>query len=254
MRLIPWELPTGAAALSAAAGVFARAAVAPSSQIFGPVLRDLPEGRAKNRIALTFDDGPNPGVTPRLLDLLTAHNVSATFFVIGRYARENPAIIREIAARGHLLGNHTDSHPNLIWLSAAQIATELRSCRDAVMTALASSQSPTGAHAHDHMQWLRPPFGYRGPQLRNAARRFAPAGIATWSRLAFDWKPQPAARLIARLARVRAGDILLLHDGDHRQQNGDRSHLIGALEHWLPRWRDAGFEFVTIPTGAAPTA
>lgn len=114
MRLVPWELATGAAIASAAAATLARAAVAPSSQIFGPVLHHLPEGRAKSRIALTFDDGPNPSVTPRLLDLLAAHNVSATFFVVGRYARECPAIVREIAARDHLLANHTDSHPNLI--------------------------------------------------------------------------------------------------------------------------------------------
>jgi peptidoglycan-N-acetylglucosamine deacetylase len=212
------------------------------------VLRRLPQGRPSKAIALTFDDGPNPSVTPRILELLARHQAHATFFVMGRYARECPQLVREISSAGHLLGNHTDTHPNLIWKSPARIAEELRACRDSVLDALANYSAP---HSQPHMAWMRPPFGFRGPQLRGIAQKFAPSGIATWSRMAWDWKPQPAAPVIERLSRVRAGDIVLLHDGDHRQQNGDRAHVVAALEHWLPRWRDAGFEFVTIPAGVA---
>jgi peptidoglycan/xylan/chitin deacetylase (PgdA/CDA1 family) len=80
-------------------------------------------------------------------------------------------------------------------------------------------------------------------------------GIVMWSRICWDWKPQPAERLIARLARAARpggshGDVVVLHDGDHRALGGDRHHVVTALEHWLPRWRDAGLEFVTIESPA----
>jgi hypothetical protein len=80
-------------------------------------------------------------------------------------------------------------------------------------------------------------------------------GVVMWSQICRDWKPQPPKKLIRRLARVARpgeahGDILLLHDGDHRAFGGERSHVVAALEHWLPRWRDAGIEFVTIESSA----
>jgi peptidoglycan/xylan/chitin deacetylase (PgdA/CDA1 family) len=111
--------------------------------------------------------------------------------------------------------------------------------------------------------WMRPPFGFRGPQLRTAVRRAGLRGVVTWSFTGYDWKPQPAARLIARLERVtrgmtaaggrnaaRGGEIMLLHDGDFRQLGADRRHTLAALEHWLPRWRDAGLRFVSIDQAA----
>ena len=74
-------------------------------------------------------------------------------------------------------------------------------------------------------------------------------GVVMWSALCYDWKAQPADNIVKRLARVREGDIVLMHDGDHRALGGDRAHILGGLEHWLPRWRDAGLEFVTIEAG-----
>jgi peptidoglycan/xylan/chitin deacetylase (PgdA/CDA1 family) len=228
----------------AAAGAAAWGAVYPGSQLFGPTLRRTKSGGS---IALTFDDGPNPSITPALLDLLERHSAHATFFVIGRFARACPDLIREIAARGHAIGNHTDSYPSLAWLSPRHIASELARCQEAVAAAT-QAQSP---------RWMRPPYGFRGPQLRGAVRRAGLAGVAMWSLTCYDWKPQPAAQLIARLGRLRgvdktaagartAGDIVLLHDGDHRALGGDRAHVVTALEYWLPRWRDQGLEFVTI--------
>jgi peptidoglycan/xylan/chitin deacetylase (PgdA/CDA1 family) len=257
----PWTIGVPIV-VAAGAGLGAWGAVAPSSQLFGPVLRRLPAaagaettpehaGRAASHaIALTFDDGPNPAITPRLLDLLARHDASATFFVIGRFAAKCPELVREIAARGHLLANHTHTHPNLIWLSRARIAQELRQCEEAVGEALGAAVSSSRKVAHGAsaltMQWMRPPFGFRGPQLGGVTRALEFRGVATWSRLCYDWKPQPAERMIARLARVRARDIVLMHDGDHRALGGDRAHVVTALEHWLPRWRDAGLEFITI--------
>jgi len=242
---------------AAGAGLAAWGAVAPSSQLFGPVLKRLPS-ESRRRIALTFDDGPNPAITPRLLALLERYNARSTFFIIGRYAAQCPDLVREIAARGHLLANHTHTHPNLFWLTRARIERELRQCEETVAAALATMKSSpagealqmrevaAGAASAIAMPWMRPPFGIRGPQLNGVAQARGIRGVVTWSHNCLDWKPQPAAQMIARLEQVRARDIVLMHDGDYRAQGGDRAHVLAALEHWLPRWRDAGLEFVTI--------
>jgi peptidoglycan/xylan/chitin deacetylase (PgdA/CDA1 family) len=235
-----------------AAGVAAWGAVYPGSQLFGPTLRRT---KTSGSIALTFDDGPNPKITPQLLDLLERHSARATFFVIGRFARACPELIREIDARRHCIGNHTDTHPSLAWRAPQRISTELARCQEAVA---AATHSPPP-------MWMRPPFGFRGPQLRGAVRSAGLAGIAMWSLTSYDWKPQPASKLIARLGRLRGadksvpsarngGDIVLLHDGDHRALGGDRAHVVTALEYWLPRWRDQGAEFVTIDEVGDPIA
>jgi len=255
----PWLIGAPLAA-AAGAGLAAWGAFAPSSQLYGPVLRRLPAGaggEAQRAIALTFDDGPNPAITPRLLDLLDRYSARATFFVIGRFCAARPELVREIAARGHLLGNHTHTHPSLVFRSPARIAQELRRCEMAVAEALAVGLSgasfsrrsaPEAARTPALvMDWLRPPYGFRGPQLRGVARAMGFRGVANWSVMCYDWKPQRAERVIRRLARVRAGDIVLLHDGDARVLDGDRAHVVAALEHWLPRWRDAGLEFVALP-------
>jgi peptidoglycan/xylan/chitin deacetylase (PgdA/CDA1 family) len=240
----PWVIAVPAVA-AAGTGVGAWGAMYPGAQLFGPTVRRT--GRPST-LALTFDDGPNPTVTPRLLDLLAQYEARATFFLIGRFAQACPELVREIAARGHTLGNHTHTHPNLIWLSPAQIDAELTRCQESV----------AGAIGGGTPRWMRPPYGFRGPQLQSAVRRRGFRGVVMWSTIAFDWKPQPASRLIARLERVLprargpSGEILLLHDGDHRGLGGDRHHVVSALEFWLPRWRDAGLEFVTMDDVSGP--
>jgi peptidoglycan/xylan/chitin deacetylase (PgdA/CDA1 family) len=245
----PWAIGVPGI-VAAGAGIGAWGAVAPRSQLFGVVLRRLPAGAGSREIALTFDDGPNPEITPKLLELLARYNARATFFVIGRFAAKCPELVREIAARGHLLANHTHTHPNLFWQSRATISNELRQCEEAVAEALGGAVTRSRAVSHGAsgltMQWMRPPYGFRGPQLFGVTRALGFRGVATWSRLCFDWKPQPAEKVIARLARVQAREIVLMHDGDARSLGGDRAHVVAALEHWLPRWRDAGLEFVTI--------
>jgi peptidoglycan/xylan/chitin deacetylase (PgdA/CDA1 family) len=236
----PWAigLPVvGAAGL----GLTLWGAVSPASQLFGPTLRRLPADGEAKRIALTFDDGPNPGMTPRLLDLLDRHNAKATFFVVGKFARSCPEIIREIDARGHLLANHTDTHPHLALHSGTANKIELQRCEDSVGAALAA-----GSGGAKRMKWMRPPFGFRGPQLYGAMREVGIERVAMWSKLCYDWKPQPGENIVKRLEKVGAGDIVLMHDGDFQALNADREHVLSGLEHWLPRWRDAGMEFVTI--------
>jgi peptidoglycan/xylan/chitin deacetylase (PgdA/CDA1 family) len=186
-------------------------------------------------MALTFDDGPNPSATPQLLELLAKYGVKATFFVIGRQVRVFPALAREIVERGHEIGNHTETHPSLIWLASSGIADELDRGDEAISSA-------AGVTA----RWIRPPYGYRNPLLNGVVARRGNAGVAMWSIAARDWKTEAAEPVIERLRRARGGDMVLLHDGDHRVQQGSRLHVVAALEYWLPRWKDAGMRFVTM--------
>jgi len=216
----------------AASGAYAWGSVVPSAQLFGPTIRRTGDASS---IALTFDDGPNTATTPLLLELLDRHRVKATFFLIGTWVREVSSLAHEIVARGHALGNHTDTHPSLALLSSQRITQELEGCDDAIESATARKP-----------RWMRPPFGFRSPLLDGILRRRGGAGVVMWSAWARDWKPQPAEPVIERLRRVRGGDIVLLHDGDHRVINSDRRHTVSALEYWLPRWKDSGIRFVTL--------
>ena len=250
-RMNAWPLTLSAA--GACAGVAAWGAVSSTSQLFGTTLCRTPDA---SLIALTFDDGPNPALTPQLLSLLERQRATATFFLIGGFARACPELVREIADRGHSIGNHTETHVNLTWLPAWRIADELRACQESILRALGFERDAAPI-------LMRPPFGYRGPQLWSAIRRVGLRGVAMWSLKCYDWRPQPAAILIERLRRVAErsgrsslgaqgiksacrGEVVLLHDGDARKLGADRGHVLAALEYWLPRWRDAGFKFVTM--------
>jgi peptidoglycan-N-acetylglucosamine deacetylase len=230
MQFLPACIASGA--LGAASGIFSYGAFAPGSQVFGPTIRRTGDSAT---MALTFDDGPNPAVTPALLDLLDRHGVRATFFLIGKYVHAVPELTREISRRGHAIGNHTYTHPKLTFCSPSRTREELDRCDDAIDTA-------TGGRP----RWMRPPFGFRSPMLDGIARKRGGAGVVMWSVWARDWKPQPAESVIERLRHARGGDVVLLHDGDHRVLKGDRRHTLEAAAHWLPRWKEAGIRFVTL--------
>src|SRR5579863_1222329 len=127
---------------AAAAGIAAWGAVAPSSELFGPTVRHTASSR---KIALTFDDGPNPAATPQLLELLDRYAIRATFFLIGKFARACPELVKEISARGHLIGNHSHTHSNLFLRTRTGIRDELARCQDAI----------AAAHA-EPPRWMRP--------------------------------------------------------------------------------------------------
>jgi peptidoglycan/xylan/chitin deacetylase (PgdA/CDA1 family) len=241
----PYDVTMPAALAVGATGLLAYAGRYPDSKIFGPAITRT---NSPCKLAVTFDDGPNPAMTPKLLDLLDRHKTRATFFVIGQYVRQNPELLRETAARGHVIGNHTDSHPNLFWTSAAQTRDELHRCHDAIATAL---RAPP--------RFFRPPFGWRNPWLASVARELD-LQVVTWSLLPGDWRAPTPDWLVQRMQSISAhakpaaksavnstgGDILCLHDGGHRAQNTDRTRTLEALERCLPRWRDLGLEFVTM--------
>jgi len=224
-----WFAAGGACAI---AGISAWGATVPSSQLFGRTVRHTGDSGS---MALTFDDGPNPSATPQLLELLTKYRVKATFFLIGRQVRAFPALAREMVERGHEIGNHTETHPSLTWLTPSQIAEELERCDEAISSA-------TGVTP----RWMRPPYGYRNPWLNGVVARRGNSGVAMWSIAGRDWKTEAAEPVIERLRRGRGGDIVLLHDGDHRVPQGKRLHVVAALEYWLPRWKDSGIRFVTM--------
>ncbi len=243
----PWFL-AGPAVAAGFAGLTVYGAMYPRSQLFGHTLYQTDQAR---KLALTFDDGPNPAITPKLLELLDRYHAKATFFVVGKYVRESPALVKEIAARGHLLGNHTETHPNLLFCGPEETRTELLRCSEAISRA-------TWAEP----RWFRPPFGFRSPWLGALIQQHRMRTVM-WTLIPGDWRAKPADWLIERMKPIAAhaqnpspkstpsqksaaGDVVCLHDGDYARRRADRTRTIAALEYWLPRWRDFGLEFVTI--------
>ena len=243
----PWIIG-GPAVAAAIGGATAYAAFYPRSELFGRHIHRTSSGK---KLAITFDDGPNPSITPKLLDLLEKYGAHATFFVIGNFARQEPVLLRAMVARGHSIGNHTESHPNLFWRSPSSIREQLAKTSDAIGEILGTPP-----------KWFRPPFGLRNPWVIPEVQRLGMQAVM-WTLICYDWKAPSADWLIPRIQPIASralarsngrgdfhsgapGDILCLHDGNHRFQNGDRRPTLAALEHWLPRWRDLGLEFVTI--------
>jgi peptidoglycan/xylan/chitin deacetylase (PgdA/CDA1 family) len=192
------------------------------------------------QIALTFDDGPNPSVTPRLLELLDRHSIRATFFLIGRFVAICPALTKDLVAHGHAVGNHTYSHPPLFRLTLQEVEEELVQCQRVIASAV--GEAP---------MWMRPPFGGWGPHVRGAMLKAKLRGVAMWSVSCQDWiiksSDQLVQRLVGKVGKSSCrGEVILLHDGDYRIQSGRREQILSALDHLIPRWLDAGYEFVTV--------
>jgi peptidoglycan/xylan/chitin deacetylase (PgdA/CDA1 family) len=163
-------LGMGTAAAIAAAGY---QSVAPTGQWFG---RAFVRGNAgRKQLALTYDDGPNDPPTLRLLEVLARHDVRATFFMIGRYVRQRPDIAREVASAGHIIGNHTMTHPPLIFTSATKARRELLECRAAL-------SDTVGVHSN----LFRPPFGARRPATLRIARELGMEPVM-WNITGYDW-------------------------------------------------------------------
>jgi peptidoglycan-N-acetylglucosamine deacetylase len=208
--------------------------MAPTGQWYGRTFTGVPRGR--KQLALTFDDGPNDPHTPKLLEVLARQNVRATFFLIGRYVRERPHLVREIASRGHAIGNHTYTHPLLIFQSEPEIRKQLSDCRSVLHDVVG-----------EHSNLFRPPFGGRRPAVLRITRELGLEPVM-WNVTGYDWNAPPAAVIEAKVARqIRGGDVILLHDGGHRQMGADRAQTVLATDHLIARHQSEGYEFVTIP-------
>jgi peptidoglycan/xylan/chitin deacetylase (PgdA/CDA1 family) len=230
-------LAAGLGAAGLAAGGYAYAAMWPGSRLFGSALI---APRKPGELALTFDDGPNPLWTPRLLELLAGHALHATFFMVGRNAQAEPELVRSVAAAGHLIGCHSWSHLNLAYTRAAEVREELRHGQDAL-------QQITGAP----IRFFRPPFGARRPLVLRVARELGMTPVL-WNAMTSDWKEPSAEKIVARLSRKidrlerhgRATNIVL-HDGNHLDMAANRAPSVAAAAALLERYQPT-HRFVTL--------
>jgi peptidoglycan/xylan/chitin deacetylase (PgdA/CDA1 family) len=228
----------GTAGLLAAGGFLAYAVRGRSSNVFGPsVYRGNPHRPA---IALTFDDGPSES-TPALLQILARHHVPATFFMCGQNVVRLPAIARSVAAAGHEIGNHTDSHPRLDFCS-----------RDFIYRELASAQETIFRHTGATPRLFRAPYGVRWFGLRSAQERLGLLGVM-WGTIGRDWK-WPAPRVAKMfLDRARNGHIFCLHDGRTTEPSPDIAATLAAVDAVIPALKERGLRFETVSQILCPT-
>ena len=206
-----------------------------NSMVFGPVLGHLPtKGR---QISLTFDDGPNPDATPRILDTLAEYGVRATFFILGAHAERWPDLVHRVVVEGHQIGNHGYFHRKLHFKSPFYVKRDLTLGKRAIERA--GSASP---------RFFRAPHGFRSPWVSAIARSLGERTIG-WSLGVWDSDRPGVDAIVKRtLDGTRPGSIILLHDGDGYNANGDRMQTAAALPGIITGLRDRGFEFVTLPT------
>ncbi len=231
-------LSAAAAAAGLAVGGYHYAAMWPESQIFG---RTILAGRDPNEYALTYDDGPNDACTEQLLDVLARHNVRATFFLIGRFVRERRDLTRCIHAAGHLIGNHTFTHPRLIYSSPSRVRAELAATSAII-------EDATGAK----VRYFRPPHGARRPDVLRVARDLGLTPVM-WNVSSYDWTTTNPETILATLEKgIRRnrergrGSNLLLHDGSQAGIGQDRSASVSATANLLARVKDQSVRFVTV--------
>jgi len=221
---------------AAAVGGYAYAAMWPPSQIFG---RTVVAGNDPDEFALTYDDGPNEPETAMLLELLAEYKVHATFFVIGRFVRQRPEIVRAIAAGGHTVGNHTMTHPKLLFCSRQQVHDELAGCNAAIEDALG-----------EPVRFMRCPHGMRRPDVLRTARALGLTPVQ-WNVTAQDWNPigaekilQNVERGIAHNRKRRRGSNILLHDGGQAGIGQDRKASVETTRRLLEKYAGS-VRFVT---------
>lgn len=211
-------------------------ALSPATRAFGPVITALPPASMKRReVALTFDDGPDPEVTPRVLDLLDGIDARATFFCVGSRARAHPQVVRDIIARGHSVENHAFSHALTFgFYGIGRMARDI-SAAQRVLTDI-TRVAP---------RYFRAPFGIRTPLTEPALARIGLDCVA-WSIRSFDSVDSDPQRVAARCARRLApGAIVLLHDGSERPGRGARG-MLGALPLLLNETRQRNLRCVTL--------
>lgn len=202
--------------------------VSPRTQLF--VSTTFRGNTTPARVAFTFDDGPDPTWTPRVLELLARYQAQATFFVVGERALAHPELVRRIAHEGHELGCHGHSHAfSFHFWTGARMARDIERAQH-VLAELVGRASP----------WFRPPQGIRVPQLHTALNLLSvPARCVTWTARGLDSRDTTATRIEKRLLpSVRAGSILTLHDGTGFGGGIDRAPTIAALARLLEAARE----------------
>jgi peptidoglycan-N-acetylglucosamine deacetylase len=210
----------------------------PRSTALGENLVRLPAAAAARReVALTIDDGPEPEVTPAVLDVLDAAGARATFFCIAERARRHPELVREIVRRGHSVQNHSDLHSHRFSLLGPRgFAREIHAAQ-AVLSDV-TGETP---------RFFRAPAGLRNPFLAPVLHRFGLV-LASWTRRGFDTRERDPQRVLQRLTRgLAAGDILLLHDGNCARDPQGRPVILTVLPALLAELRRQNLMPVTLP-------
>ncbi len=236
--LWPWAL--GAVALDHA--LITGTGLWPRSTWLGSNLRRLPPAAiARHEVALTIDDGPDPAVTPAVLDLLDTQRARATFFCVARHAQQHPALCREIVRRGHSVQNHSFAHAHTFSLLGPRgVRRELAQAQDAL--AQITGVAP---------RFFRAPAGLRNVFLAPALHEFD-LQLASWTRRGFDTLRRDPSVVLARLTRgLAAGDILLLHDRHAAIAPSGRPVTLEVLPALLRRFEQAGLRAVALPEALA---
>jgi peptidoglycan/xylan/chitin deacetylase (PgdA/CDA1 family) len=227
---VPEHWPLLAATLFADHCVIAGTSLWPQSRLLGPNLSRLPAAAARRgEVALTFDDGPDPAVTPRVLDLLEQAGAGATFFLIGRRAAAWPDLAAEIVRRGHRVGNHTQTHPHGFAMYGPR----------AMAREVVDAQETLERTAGERPALFRAPAGFRNPFLDWILWRQG-LTLASWTRRGYDTVERDPGRVARRLLRnLSAGDVLLLHDGSAAPTLAARMAGRPAVLEALPAVLDA---------------
>lgn len=233
----PAGWPAALAAVAASHLALTAAGLWPRSRLLGPNHTRLPTAAAtRGEIALTIDDGPDPAVTPAVLDLLDAAGARATFFCIGERAAAHPALVAEIARRGHAVENHSHGHRHHFSLfGPRRIAADLAAAQD-VLDRLAGTPP----------RFFRAPAGLRNPFLEPVLAGLG-LELASWTRRAYDTRAGDPELVFARLTRgLAAGDILLLHDGHAARTAAGEPVILAVLPRLLAAIERAGLRPVTL--------
>jgi peptidoglycan/xylan/chitin deacetylase (PgdA/CDA1 family) len=205
-----------------------------NSPLFGPALGRIPSDRKV--VALTFDDGPNPDATPLILDTLREKGVRATFFILGSHAERWPGLVRRIAHEGHQIGNHGYFHRKLHFKSPFYVSRDIRLGLRAIKRA--------GAPAP---RYFRAPHGFRSPWTTPIASRYGEKTVG-WSLGVWDSDRPGVDEIVKRtLEGVTPGSIVLLHDGDGYNPDGDRMQTAAALPLIIDSLKAQGYGFATLP-------
>jgi peptidoglycan-N-acetylglucosamine deacetylase len=231
--LWPWAL--GAVVVNHA--LITTAGLLPRSTLLGPNLIRLPAAaQARREIALTIDDGPDPQVTPAVLDLLDAAQAKATFFCIGWRARQHPALCREIAARGHRVENHGDAHSNAFSLFGP----------GRMRADIAAAQATLSDITGQAPMFFRPTAGLRNPFLDPVLTQLE-LRLAAWTRRPYDTRDGRPQQVLQRLTRgLGPGDILLMHDGHAAPTPEGKPVILATLPILLQTLREQALQPVTL--------
>lgn len=227
-----WAALTALSAM-ALSGVLLLLAVLPGNSFYGPVLTQ--GSGAKRQIALTFDDGPYPPYTQKLLKVLADKQVHATFFMVGENAAKHPEIVKLVQAGGHEIALHAGKHQDLLKLSSSELRANIASGKRTL-------EGITGQPVH----LMRPPHGFKDWQVLRAIEE---AGLTAvnWSVIPRDWTNPGVQRIVDRVCfAAEPGAIVLLHDGDSPRNQAPREQTVAAVGLVIDQLREEKYEFVTV--------